>query len=254
MRVREQLGDGSLLHDLSGVEHDGPLAKLAHHAEVMGDEEQRHRSLPHQRAHQLQDLGLHSDVQSGRRLVRDEELGFPGEGHRDHDALTHATRELMGVPLGDADRLGQADRREEIQDAPLRRRAIQAEVEPQCLRDLLTGAVERVQGCQWILEDHRHPLAADPAETRLGQTDELLALEADAPRDSAGPWRQQAHDGAAAHALARAGLTDKADDLSGADGQVHAVDRIHVPGQGPEADLEPAHLQKVRSGTRRGIE
>ena len=48
---------------------------------------------------QLQDLGLDRDVEGGRRLVGDEQLRVAGQGHRDHDPLAHAARQLVGVLL-----------------------------------------------------------------------------------------------------------------------------------------------------------
>ena len=68
-------------------------------------------------AHQLEDLRLDGDVERGRRLVGDEELGIAGERHRDHDALAHAAGELVRVVVEarlrrrDADAAQHLDRR-----------------------------------------------------------------------------------------------------------------------------------------------
>ena len=57
-----------------------------------------------------QDLRLHGDVERRRRLVGDQELGLERQAHRDHHALLHAARELVGIvpraPLG----VGNVDR------------------------------------------------------------------------------------------------------------------------------------------------
>ena len=45
----------------------------------------------------LQDLALHDDVERGRRLVHDHELGLERERHRDDHALAHPARELVRV-------------------------------------------------------------------------------------------------------------------------------------------------------------
>ena len=60
-------------------------------------------------AHQVEDLGLDRDVEGGRRLVGDEQLGLAGEGHRDHHALGHAARHLVREGLEAALRIGDAD-------------------------------------------------------------------------------------------------------------------------------------------------
>ena len=48
-----------------------------------------------QLAHEVEDLGLDRDVERGRRLVGDEQLGLAGEGHGDHHPLGHAARHLV---------------------------------------------------------------------------------------------------------------------------------------------------------------
>ena len=44
----QEPGDGGLLDDQARVQHDGPLAELANHPEVMGDQQQRHLPVAHQ--------------------------------------------------------------------------------------------------------------------------------------------------------------------------------------------------------------
>ena len=64
----------------------------------------------------VEDLRLHGDVQRGRRLVADQQVGVVGDRDRDHHALPLAAGELVreraGPPLrlGDADQLEQFDR------------------------------------------------------------------------------------------------------------------------------------------------
>jgi hypothetical protein len=41
-------------------------------------------------AEQRQDLRLHGDVERGRRLIGDQQLGIVGQRHRDHRPLAHA--------------------------------------------------------------------------------------------------------------------------------------------------------------------
>ncbi len=89
--------------------------------EVVGDEDDRRPGLVAQVAHQVEDLGLDRDVERGRRLVGDEQLGLAGEGHRDHHALGHAAGHLVREVLEAPRRVGDADHLEELLGARLRR-------------------------------------------------------------------------------------------------------------------------------------
>ena len=56
------------------------------------------------RAKQRQHLRLHGDVERGRRLVGDDQLGVARHRHGDHGALAHAARELVRDIAGRARR------------------------------------------------------------------------------------------------------------------------------------------------------
>ena len=62
-----------------------------------------------QLAHQVEDLGLDRDVEGGRRLVGDQQLGLGGERHGDHHPLRLAAGELVRVGLGAPFGVGDAD-------------------------------------------------------------------------------------------------------------------------------------------------
>ena len=68
----EQLGRHSLLHHLPPVHHRDPVRHVGDHTEVMGDEEHAQPEFRLERFEQLEDLGLHGDVERGRRLIGDE--------------------------------------------------------------------------------------------------------------------------------------------------------------------------------------
>ena len=89
--------DVALLDDLAEVHHRHPVGDLGHHAEVVGDEHDRHAELLLQLPQQLQDLRLGGDVQRRRRLVGDQQLRPAGQRHRDHRALPHAAGQLERV-------------------------------------------------------------------------------------------------------------------------------------------------------------
>ena len=87
------------------------------------------------------------------------------------------------------------------------------------LDHLGVDAQHRVQRRHRILEDHRDALAAQLAQLRLGQADELAALEADgAARDAAGLVDEAEH-GEPADGLAGAGFADQPQHLAAIDGE-----------------------------------
>ena len=61
-----------------------------------------------QLADQLQDLGLHGDVERGGRLVGDQQLGTVGDRDGDHHALALAAGQLVRILLEPRLRVGNA--------------------------------------------------------------------------------------------------------------------------------------------------
>ena len=97
-----------MLDDLAGVHHVDPVAHLGHHAQVVGDEQHGRAGLGPQVAHEVEDLGLHGDVQGGGRLVGDEQARRAGHRGGDEGALLLPARDLMRVTPGQGRRVGQA--------------------------------------------------------------------------------------------------------------------------------------------------
>ena len=63
----------------------------------MGDEHHGGAGLLPGRRQGGQHLGLHGDVESGGRLVGDDDVGVVGHGDGYYDPLAHPTRELVGI-------------------------------------------------------------------------------------------------------------------------------------------------------------
>src|SRR5580700_4753674 len=85
------------LRDLAEVEHHHAIRNMAHHREIMGDEEVGEAKLFLQAQHEVEDLRLDVDVERRDRLVRDDEARLHRERTRDGNALTLAAREFMRV-------------------------------------------------------------------------------------------------------------------------------------------------------------
>ena len=86
-RVLVEGVDIGLLHNLAEVHDRHPVADVAHHAQVVGDEQVGETELVLQLLEQVDDLRLDGDVEGGDRLVADYELRLDGEGSRDDDTL-----------------------------------------------------------------------------------------------------------------------------------------------------------------------
>ena len=85
------------LHHLAAVEHRDAIGDLEQQRQVVRDEEDRELQLLLQLRDLRQDLPLDDDVERGRRLVHDHDLGIRGQRHRDHDPLAHSAGQLMRV-------------------------------------------------------------------------------------------------------------------------------------------------------------
>ena len=73
-------------------------------------------------AEQVEDLGLHGDVERGRRLVGDEQRRLGGERQRDHRALAEAAAQLMRILARAPRGIGHAHGVEQFDRARLRGR------------------------------------------------------------------------------------------------------------------------------------
>ena len=73
------------------------VTDMAHHGQVVRDEQIGQALLALQVLHDVEHLGLDGHVQRRRGLVADQELGLRGERARDGDALALAAGELVRV-------------------------------------------------------------------------------------------------------------------------------------------------------------
>ena len=166
---------------LPGVHDVYPVRHLPHDPEVVGNEQQGHPEPIPELAQQLQDLGLDRDVEGGGRFVGDEEVRVVREGHRDHDPLALAAREL--VRIGGEAKLGiaEVDEIEQLEDPLAGRRGADRLVEAEGFPDLLLDRVEGVQRRHRFLEDHRYASPAERPHRGRGRVEEGFTVELDAP-------------------------------------------------------------------------
>ena len=203
MRRAENALHGAAFAHFACAHHHHVVGDFAHQREVVADEQQAHGvRLPEPRE-QVQDLALHSDIEGGGRLVRDQELGLAGDRHRNHHPLLLPARKLMRVGAQSRGRIWNADFVEQLGGArecvPTRQR----EVSPQHLGNLVADGEHGVERAHRLLEHHRKIPAAQRPQVfhRLAQQIAALVFDAALRRDE-GVLRQQPHDRQGGNALA----------------------------------------------------
>ncbi len=217
--------------------------------EIVGDQEEAHAVLLDEAAQQIEDAGLGGDVEGGGGLVGDQEPRAQGDGHGDDHALALAPRKFVRIAREREAGFGQADPREGLAGDLARLGAAGAGVDQHGFGDLIADGPERIERGHRLLEDHADLAAANVAEGRLVEAEQIGAVEADVA-GGRGAVGQQAHQGEGGHRLARAALADDAEHLAGAEGHRDvAQDRGAADGDAEAVDLEQAH---VRTRRRRG--
>ena len=249
-RCDEMLGVGVLrggedfarlapLDDLAAIHDADPVGHLPHDAEIVGDEQHRHVELGLELEQEVEDLRLDRDVERGRRLVGDEEIGFVGERHGDHDALPLPARELMRIGLEPSLGVVDADFLEQIEHARARLLVRHPAVNLQHLAHLLFDRVQRIERGHRLLEDHRDLVAPDVAERARIEGQEVHAVEADtARRMRRGGVGQEPQDRQRRHRLARARFADERHGLGLADIEGHLADGVGDGLSGAEIDRQ----------------
>ena len=132
-------------------------------------------------AQQIEDLGLHGDVEARGGLVGQQEPGGAGQRDGDHDPLAHAAGELGRVGLVALDGGGDADLHEEGERRLLGLALGELEVDPERLGDLVADALHRVQGRHRVLEHHGDVGAPELAQLVVGGVEDLVAVVAHRP-------------------------------------------------------------------------
>ena len=84
-------------HQVTQVHNANALGDMLDSRHAVGDEQIADAVLILQILHQVQDLSLNGNVQSGNGLITDDDLGVQSQGPGDHDTLTLTAGELVGI-------------------------------------------------------------------------------------------------------------------------------------------------------------
>ncbi len=219
-----------------------------HHAEVVRDQQHRHAQLVLEAVEKLEDLRLYGHVERRRRLVRNQHLGVTDERHRDHDALPHATGELMGIMVDALVGVGDADQAQHLDGARAGGGTRHVLMDNGRFGDLIPDREDGVQRRHRLLEDHGDLVAADRPQLGRREGEEIAALEFDqaAGKDVAGRLRHETENRERRDGLAAPRFADNAQGLAGVEIE---RDVVHGPRRalavlGDEVRLEVADAQQ----------
>ena len=177
LRLGEDFIARTVFGNLAGVHHADVVGDLVDNAEIVGDDHDRHVGPFLQLLHQRQDLGLDGDIEGRGRLVGNQQVGFAGEGHRDHHPLFHAAGKLMGKTVDPGFRRRDADHPEQVECLGAGLPAGHAAVLDQGFGELVADPVERIERGHRLLEDHGDLVAADLLHLRFAFLQQILAIE-----------------------------------------------------------------------------
>jgi hypothetical protein len=171
--------DRSGFYYFAQIHHHDAAADVLDNGQIVGHKQIGHGALALEVLQQIDDLGLHGNVQRADRFVANDQLWFHGQGAGNADALALAATEfvrvtvrLRGVQAGVAEKPGNSPGAVGGGCAQV--------VNFQGLADDLANGHARVKGIVRVLENH---LTGPPPGAHLGgaQTGNVFARQQDAP-------------------------------------------------------------------------
>ena len=178
-RIIENVFSRTSLADTSAVHNYDLIGHLRDNTQVMRNDNDGHVQFFLKVQHQLQNLCLNRNVQSGRRLICDQDRRLHNESHSNHNTLAHTAGELMRILLHTALRIIDTDHLEHLDGIGLSLFLGLIRMDTDCFRNLISYRVDRIQRCHRILEDHRTVLSAEFLHLLLAIVRDVLTLEQD---------------------------------------------------------------------------
>jgi hypothetical protein len=214
-RIAKDIVRATLLDNAAKIHHDDAVGEMAHHMEIVADEQDRQTETLAQIREQIDDLSLDRDVERCNRLVGDNEVRIGRQGTCDGDALALASREFVGQAVR---LLWAKPNLIEKGCYPLRPLSLGDGIgDPIC--NLIPDAAAWVQASERILKDHLHAPAYGP-QTASRKVCDILTVENDAALGRIEETQQET----AERALAAARFTDDTDYFRSRNFQINATD------------------------------
>jgi hypothetical protein len=126
----------------------------------VGNQKDGHAEFAAQAVQQIKDLRLHGHIESGRRLVRNEDIRLKGNGHGDEDPLAHAPGELVRVVIDPPLRSRDPHCAEQLDRTPSCCLGIKLTVHAKEFADLISDRQHWIQGRECILKHKADPISA----------------------------------------------------------------------------------------------
>ena len=183
-RAREERIDRGTLDSSACIHDHDVVGNAGNDAEVVGDDDDSGARLLLGDLEDIQDLGLDRHIESRRRLVGDDDLRIVRDCDSNDDTLAHATGELVRIRIETVLRIGDADKREELDAALVHVLLAHLRVvDEKGLCELVADGEHRRESAQRVLEDHGDPRSAQLRHLLVGLAEQLLALELDRALD-----------------------------------------------------------------------
>ncbi len=228
------------------VEHVEPGDEALHHLDVVLDEEHRELVLLLHRGESLRERRGLLDVESGGRLVEEQQLRLRHERAAELDEATATQAEHLDRTIGLALEPEQLEHRVDLGHLVARRVGPVEEVLPQMARLVALPLCDQEVVADGRAREELEPLerAPEPETCPLvdGQPADLLTVEHDGSLLRA----QHAEQAVEERRLPRAVRTDEPDHLAVRDIEVDAAER----GDAREALRDPRRLEELRAGPR----
>src|SRR5581483_9932520 len=219
------------------IEDDHPVAQMTDDIEIVGDEQIAQRELTLKLLQEVENLRLHREIESARRLVEDDELGREHEGSCDRDALPLTPGKLSRVAiLGIRRKMHPLEHRANSAPDVIAPRHVEGF---QRLGERPPDLTNRVERAVRILEDDLD-VAIEHAPFPERQVRDVGAVES----NGSSLRGRQAEDGSTDRRLPGAGLADEPDRLAPRNGEAHAVERLHDRTASPVADRHVVQLEQ----------
>ena len=172
MRFVENLIDGSLFYDLSGVHNDNPVAHRSDNAEVVGNHNNGGSFFLRQLFQKLQNLCLYGHIQCGCRLICDNQLRITRQSRRNDDSLPHTAGKFERILIEPFFRTWNSDLPHQLNGFRFRFFFGAILMLSNSLCHLNSDFQDRIQKCHRILENH----ADNFSGTGLADNTKYLAL------------------------------------------------------------------------------
>ncbi len=212
-RLQDLVG-GAVLDHLAVAQHHDVVGDLRDHREIVGDVDRRRAVLANQFSERCQHLDLRGDVEGGRRLVKDQNVGLRRHRHRRHRPLQLPARDLMRIAVAERIGVRQFQRAEQLPRFRQRLRHRHQAVPHRDLAHLLHQRHRRVEAGGGALRDVGDAGAAQRAPLRRRHLADVAALEIEFSARHHAAAARVAERAQADRGFARARFADQPDHLA----------------------------------------